>query len=139
MEKNIKIYDKTNINELYFPLSEDGQYAKKFLVPCIKNSASFYIDNVQTDLKILSIDNLVLPITINNKEYNNSYVVSPYTHYVTYSKEELKELKNPLLEVILKSILSILGIFLRTTKINKVVQVNNWLLSTNLYVDLTED
>lgn len=102
MEKNIKIYDKTNIDELDFPLSEDGIYAKKYLTPYIKNRTSFYIDNVETDLKILSIDNLVLPITINDKEYNNSYVVSPYTHYVTYSKEELKELKNPLLEIILK-------------------------------------
>lgn len=139
MEKKIKIYDKTNIEELIFPISEDGEYAKKCLIPYIKNDPSSYIDNVQTDLKILSIDNLVLPITINNKEYNNSYVVSPYTHYISYSKEELKELKNPLLEVILKGILNILGVFLRITKINKVVQVNNWMVSTNLYVDLDQN
>lgn len=139
MEKKIKIYDKTNIEELNFPISEDGEYAKKYLIPYIKNGPSSYIDNVQTDLKILYIDNLVLPITINNKEYNNSYVVSPYTHYISYSKEELKELKTPLLELILKCILNILGVFLRITKINKVVQVNNWIVSTNLYVDLDQN
>lgn len=139
MKKRIQIYDKTNIDELSFPLSEDGEYAKRYLVPFIKNGASTYIDNVQTKLKILCIDDLILPITINDTEYNNSYVVSPYTHYVTYSKEELIELKNPLLELVLKGILNILGVFLKATNINKVVHVNNWMLSTNLYVNLNKD
>ena len=98
-----------------------------------------YIENIVTDLKILKIDDILLPVNINDAEYENSYTSSLYAHYVSYAKEELYELKNPTLEIILKTVLDILGHFYKLFKIDKVVYVNNWFLSTNLYIDLSKE
>jgi len=139
MDSQIKLYDSTNIDDLFWPDTEDAYYARMYLVQMIKNGVSAYINNIQTELKIITIDNLALPITINNAEYSNSYVCSPYTHYVTYAIEELKALKSPVVEAILSCIIRILGIILKLGQINKVIHVNNWLISTNLYPELSGD
>lgn len=135
----IELYDKTNIDKLSRPSDFDGQYAYDYCVPMIQNGVQKYIKNVKTKLYLLKLDDILLPININDAEYENSYVSSLYTHYVSYTITELKELKNIFLERIFKFLLSAIGIFLKIGKINKVVYVNNWFLSTNLYLNLTEE
>lgn len=129
----IRWYDKDNLDECEWGEGEDQQYARKFLTPLIMNGVSRYIQNVNTRLGIVKVDELILPITVNDAEYGNSYVVSPYDQYITYAKEELYLMKNLTLEILLSGVLSSLGIFLRLFNINKVVIVNNWMVSTNLY------
>ena len=134
----IELYDKTNIDKLSRPSDFDGQYAYDYCVPMLQNGVQKYIKNVKTKLYLLKLDDTLLPININEAEYENSYVSSLYTHYVSYTITELKELKNAFLECMFKFLLSAIGIFLKIGKINKVVYVNNWFLSTNLYLNLTE-
>ncbi len=136
---NVFLYDKDNITSLAVPNNEDAQYAYKYLAPMIRDGVKKYIKNIDTDLKILKIDNILLPVNINNKEYKNSYTSSLYAHYVSYTKEELYELKSPVLEFILKIVFDVLGIFYKLSKIDKVIYVNNWFLSTNLYPELTKE
>jgi hypothetical protein len=90
-------------------------------------------------MMVIQLGDLVFPVTINDKEYQNSYVCSPYNHYIIYAKEELKNLKNPFLEGILTQVLNLLGSLLKAGKINRVVIVNNWLISTNLYPKVSEE
>ena len=135
----IELYDKTNIDKLSRPSDFDGQYAYDYCVPMIQNGVQKYIKNVKTKQYLLKLDDILLPININDAEYENSYVSSLYTHYVSYTITELKELKNAVLECMFKFLLSAIGIFLKIGKINKVVYVNNWFLSTNLYLNLTEE
>lgn len=137
--KKISLYDAGTIDHLPWPDTEDGRYAKQFLVPFVKHQPSHYIDNVHTQYCALTCDDLVLPISINDAEYENSYVCSPFTHYVSYAKEELVLLDNHLLRKGLSCILNGLGLLLRGCKINKTVHVNNWLVSTNLYPNMTFD
>ena len=134
----IELYDKTNIDKLSRPSDFDGQYAYDYCVPMIQNGVQKYIKNVKTKLYLLKLDDILLPININDAEYENSYVSSLYTHYISYTITELKELKNIFLERIFRFLLSAIGIFLKIGKINKVVYVNNWFLPTNLYLDLTK-
>jgi glutathione synthase/RimK-type ligase-like ATP-grasp enzyme len=94
--------------------------------------------NVQTRLMALRVDDSILPVTVNDSEINiseiyNSYVVSPISHYVTYAKEELRELEHPTLERILEILLDSLGVLLRWGEADKIVQVNNSFVSTNLH------
>lgn len=137
--KKVELYDKRNIECLVWPDTKDGEYAKKYLVPFIRDGVKSYIKNVDTEMMILQIGEYIIPITINNEEYENSYVCSPYTHYVSYALEELHELKKPVLEHVLSGIIKTIGVILKRTRLNKVVHVNNWLLSTNLYPDLTDE
>jgi hypothetical protein len=137
--KNPVLYDQSNIKQLPWPQTADGDYASRYLAPLVACGANSFIDNIITEVRVLTIDDLVLPITINDGQYENSYVCSPYTHYVTYAEAELSVLKNAKLEAILKVVLRFLGVILKCCRINRVVHVNNWLLSTNLYPELSPE
>lgn len=135
----INLYDATSIQYLSFPDTPDGQYARDFLVPLMTQNPSYYIQNINTNLMILKVDDVVLPICINHKEYNNSYVCSPYTHYISYAKQELSFLDSKFLRKSLSLLLSGLSPVFKLSRINKTIHVNNWFVSTNLYPNLTSE
>lgn len=139
MDDRIKLFDASTIETVAWPATADGEYAKKFLVPLIKNGVSHYIDNIETNLLALSIDDLVLPITINDSQYMNCYVCSPYGQYVTYAQEYIEKIKNNWVKRPLLLLVSCMGKMLRLGEINKVVVVNNWLFSINLYPHITQE
>ncbi|HVD97856.1 MAG TPA: hypothetical protein VNB90_06595 [Cytophagaceae bacterium] len=95
------------------------------------------IANVQTEVKIVSIaDKWFLPVTINNTEWENSYVCSPYTAFITYSREELdRNVKNLLLRKLIHALLYFCAGWFKRKQLNKVIHVNNFLFSTNPYPD----
>ena len=76
----MQIYDKTNIDDA--PWSD--MTMRDFLVPLVKNGTKKYFDNVETDFRVLFVDDIPLPISINESEPHNSNVCSPYAHYVDY-------------------------------------------------------
>lgn len=129
----VRFYDRNSFEDMDWPNTGDGRYARAYLEPLMLQGTRGFMINVSTNLLIARIDDLVLPLTVNEAEYENSYVCSPYTHYVRYAKQELILLQKPLLEKGLSALLSVVGWGMRHSQINKVVHVNNWLFSTNLY------
>lgn len=111
----------------------EGQYARRLLTPLIENGVSKYIDNIHTDMRVLIVDDLVLPVTVNDGEYENSYVCSPYSYYISYAKESIRFLDQSWILPGIEALLDTVGKILRRLNINKVVTVNNWLSSTTLY------
>lgn len=93
------------------------------------------IANVDTSLRALHHEGLgvTLPISVGDREYGDSYVFSPYTHYVSYAREELAMLESRAARAALGALLTPAGWLLRASRFNRAVQVNNRLLSTNLY------
>lgn len=93
------------------------------------------IENVETTYRVLRVnENLFFPITINDTEWDNSFVCSPYTAYANYSKEEIKwTIKNKILKNTLLILLNGIAKWLKNGSLNKNVHVNNFLLSTNPY------
>jgi hypothetical protein len=136
-EPSIQMFDARTIESLSWPNTEEAEQAKRFLLPLIRNGVNSYIDNLQTTLAVLLVDNIVLPLTINDAEYDNSYVCSPYGHYIGHAEEVVGRMEKPYLRWPVQKLLRVFGKFLQFAKINKVVVVNNWLLSTNLYSPLT--
>lgn len=134
----IQIYNASTIDFLYWPETEEGQYAKSYLYPMIKNGASHYIDNAETEMIAIKVDDIVFPATINNAEYENSYVCSPYTLYVNCGFEKVQTLNNPFFKRVATFFLNIFKRAFRSGKINKIIFVNNWLFTTNLYPKMTE-
>lgn len=133
------LYSRETIDTLLWPNNDFSDRVRRYIVPLMTDGVRHYIDNVETEVYALAIDDIVLPVTLNNSEYLNSYVCSPYTQYVTYLKEELHQLRSPFFEKILAAMITLLGQLLKWTEINRVVIVNNWLISTNLYPDISED
>lgn len=97
---------------------------------------STFIDNIQTNFKIIKANKTILPLSINDEEYQNSYVVSPYTAFILYSFDEVKKISNLFVRVVLRTLILLFDGFFKAFKINRVIMINNWLLSTNLYPDL---
>lgn len=131
---HIHLYDAKTIDQLDWPANEAGQYAKKILIPFVKNGINFYINNIHADIFVLKVDDLVFPVTIADTNYANSYVCTPYSHYFTFGKEYIGLLiGNRFLMQSVKSILNGLEKIMKFGKLNSVVYVNNWMFSTDLY------
>lgn len=69
------------------------------------------------------------PLTVNDAEYDNAYTSSFYNTYITYLSKELAPLGKWRLP--LQAVLGGLGAVFRLCQVNRIVQINNWLLSTN--------
>ncbi|MEO1395495.1 MAG: GNAT family N-acetyltransferase [Cyanobacteria bacterium J06634_5] len=138
--QDLKLYDAQTIETLAWPNSPSAQLVKQYWLPMMRAGASSqFINNVETQLLLLVIDDVALPITVNQQAYENAYVCSFYSHYITYAKDELTTLKFPALESVLALLLTVVGRLLKWTSINKAVIVNNWMLSTNLYPVLSAE
>lgn len=96
--------------------------------PCIRN--------VHTTLLGLDTGAHLLPVSINDGDEpaDNSYVVSPLTAYTGYAAFEIDQLDRPRWQTWpLQRLVTLIGRWLAAARINRLVQVNNWLLSTNVY------
>lgn len=133
----VKIHDKDTLDQICWPDTENSKLAREFFVPIIRKGSGLYFKNVHTEAKLLEIDGVFLPLTINNSFTPNAYVCSTYTHYVSYGIEEIDRLQNRWLRKLAKPILRLFGAFLKSGLVDKTVFVNNWLLPTNLYPTLT--
>lgn len=136
---HIELFDKSNVDELNWPETHEGQFAKKMLLPMIKNGIEPYFENVKAKMNLILIDGLVLPITINDCEKDNSYVCSFYSYYIGYGLSSAEKIKNRYLRFLIKATIKSLGTFLKIGKIDKVVSVNNWPFSTNIYPSLSPE
>lgn len=104
-----------------------------YALPLIKEGAGVYVRNVQTIFQLLQVGRHLLPITINDSEYDNSYVCSPYSTYIRYALEELYLLRSRFLQKGLGTLIGAIAPLIKRAKIDQNVHLNNWLLSTNLY------
>lgn len=129
----IAIYDSENIDQLSWGEGEENSYAKKFLLPLIKNGTNHYIENIQAEIKALCIDSHILPMTIIDGRKENSFVCSPYAHYISYALDFTKVLEKKALKNILEGFILKFGKLLDYGKVNRIIFVNSWLVPTDLY------
>jgi hypothetical protein len=109
--------------------------SQKYSDPFIGFPSNQWILNAETTMTTEEMGGFIFPVTLNEKEYESSYVCSPYNALVTYSQDELVKIKNHALRLFLKVLLKTMGGLFRAGEINKNLCVNNFLLSTNPYPD----
>lgn len=134
---HLKLYDATTIDELPWPESEEGKLAKSHLLPLIKEGPETFIQNAKTRLCVLCADDLIIPLSINEAEYQNCYLLSSY--FVAAHLQERIEKSARWYKILSKPCVALFGSLLKSMKINKVVIINNWLFTTNPYPELTND
>ncbi len=131
------LFDAATIHRLNWPATLEGDEARRWLLPFFEQGPLAFIANAHTDLRLLRVDDVLLPVTVTRYHPHNSYVCSPYNHYFAYGEEELDKLGRPRLAAMLRRLLRpVAGWFLRHG-FDEAVLVNNWLLSTNLYPALS--
>lgn len=128
--RKVKLIDKENFNEVVWPQTSWGEKISVFFKPLFDNGVETYIPNIRTQLKLVQVDDLILPLAINQKEYDNAYVVSNY-YGIHLLKEKLEKKRPFLAPAIAPFLLPLKGIF-RYLKINKVVYINTWFYSASL-------
>ena len=96
------------------------------------NSRS-WVSNCMAELTSVEIGSHLLPVTRTQYTEDNCYVCSPYASMVSYALYELQEVNHYTLRRILRSLIYCLAPLLRAADIDRVICVNNWMLSTNLY------
>ena len=70
----------------------------KAYIEGFSDSSNDLISNCETHISTFTTESGdTLPVTINNTEYQNSYVCSLYTALIPYCLEELHKLKSPIL------------------------------------------
>jgi hypothetical protein len=108
------------------------------MVPFMERGPQEYISNVTCRPSVVLGPTYALPVTETpGLVPANAYVVSPYTHYVSYLSEELRLVRSPVVRKALTLLVVAVGRFLRAGSIDRVVTINNWMLSTNLYPALS--
>lgn len=127
----VRLYDSHNIKALPWPHSSEADYAKKFLLPLMSNGLPHYAGNIHIEMMTLTVNEHIIPLTINHATHLNSFVCSAYGHYVTCAKEALAFFKPTFVQKPLQLVVSGMGNVLKT--IDRAVFVNNWLFSTDLH------
>ena len=123
---------------LLTPNSVEGFLAKypaqanDFAIQLLKSDISAFVANLQTKPIVLVTHSLSILSTVNEKEYENTHICSPYSIYVIFPKLYAKQLSTQWKLVVL-SYATLFGKAFQWMKINKVIQLNNTLSTINLH------
>lgn len=93
------------------------------------------ISNLRTQVMGLRSGERIFPITVNEAEYGDAYVCLPHTAYALYARDELRIENAGAWTPALGLLASSAGALLRAARVNKIANLDNWMLSTNLHGD----
>jgi len=136
----MQLYHPDTLEQIQWHENRAAKDAQQIWSKVMQKGARHYIRNVDCAVKLLSDKQAVyLPVVIPNPTYNNSYVCSPYGQYINYGYREVDiELgERPLAAQVSKGAIKLFEQCAPRRYFDKVVFVNNWLLSTNLYTPIS--
>jgi hypothetical protein len=134
----MRLYSKEEWAIIPWLSTEEGIKLRSFFEPILQEGTSAFVSNVESQVYILHIDDLLIPVTVNEKEYRNSYVCSMYS-FLLYTEEEMTRHRKYILRFFVYPFLTFLKLWFRWSRVNQLVIVNNFLLSTNLYPNITAE
>lgn len=106
---------------------------RAYLEAFARQGSTPLISNLRTSVMGVRSGARVFPVTINEAEYGDAYVCLPHTAYALYAKDELRIIRAGLWKPVLGLFASGAGALMRAARINRIVHVNNYMLSTNLH------
>ena len=127
---SLKLFDAKSIHLLGKKGREGGSVP--YLETLVKKGVDHFFQNISADLQLLKVGSHLLPVLIPEQK-ENAYVCSPYHHYIAYGLKFSKEMKLPFLRYCGTPFMKKFGQLVRIGQIEKVVYVNHWLFSTDLY------
>jgi hypothetical protein len=110
--------------------------AKHYVDAFAERGSTAFINNLETQVSLFQWGQHAVPLTVNNGEKARTFVCSPLVGYLDYTREELQRFPNQILAPLLRAIVECVGIILKLSDLNRIVHINNWMMSTNLPVDL---
>lgn len=121
-----------SFQEIDFEHVENRETVEPFLRN-IMGSLKGKIRNIHSDVLAIRMNDYIYPITITTKNYDDSWIVSPYGQYVISLREEIEHhISSTFMRKIMYLGTNLLSFCLRQVE-NRVIYVHNFLVSTNLY------
>lgn len=108
---------------------------RQYIEDIAQTGVKAMVSNVRTLWLALRSGDRVYPVTVNDREHGDSYVCLPRSAYVLYGREELALVDVGVLRPLLLAAISMVDALLRVARIDRIVHIDNWLLSTNLHGD----
>jgi len=110
--------------------------AQDYVAAFARDGSRRFIANLDTRVELFSWGDHVLPMTVNNGEKPGTFVCSARAGYIDYTLEELRHFPHPKLAALLGIVVKSVGPMLSLCDMDHIVHVNNWMMSTNLPIDL---
>lgn len=110
-------------------------WEQQYIDEIAKRDVAHMVSNVKTTWRALRSKDRIFPVTINDNEVGGSYVCLPHSAYILYARVELGIVDLGIFAPIMRGIIKLADSALLKAGINKIVQLDNWLLSTNLHGD----
>lgn len=106
---------------------------RAYLQAFAANPSTALIANLRTKVLGCQLGGRVLPVTVNDGEVGDSYVCLPHSAYALYGKEELRLVDVGPWAPALGLVASGAGALMRAVGLNRIVHLDNWMVSTNLH------
>jgi len=113
-----------------------NRIAQAYVAAFVQDGARRYIANLDTRVDLFAWGEHVLPVTVNSGATAGTFVCSARVGYIDYTREELRHFPDPRLAAVLGLVVSALDPLLALCDIDRIVHVSNWMMSTNLPVNL---
>src|SRR3989344_5612207 len=110
--ENMQLYSKQEWVSIPWPSTEEGGRLRSFFEPMFQEGTNAFVANVESQVYILHIDDLFIPVTVNEREYRNSYVCSMYS-FLLYTEEEMTRHRKYVLRFFLYPFLTFLKLWFR--------------------------
>lgn len=114
---------------------EGDDLARRYILGIARGGVENMVSNVCTSWLALRSGDRILPLTVNDGETGDSYVCLPHSAYILYARQELDLVDTGALKPLLRALIAIFDKALIAAGINRIVHVDNMLLSTNLHGD----
>jgi|JI10StandDraft_1071094.scaffolds.fasta_scaffold34745_2 hypothetical protein len=133
------IYDETTITSAPWPDTEEGHHARRFLTPLVREGTAGFVSD-RTILRVVGLDDLLIPIAIQEGEDDNSTNLSTFARYIRLPRAGLPQMSwHPAVITALGAVLDVFGGLLRAACIDKCVYVGSWILLRNMEPALTRN
>lgn len=135
---SVNLYDAQTFSSSQWAHMQVHASLLGYLKLLLAHGPKYYIDNINTHIKVASVDDKIIPFTISHDDCESSYVASLYNQYIGYARDELPCLVAPHMQTLCDLLLAGLGKLLRAGGVNCSLHVNNWLFSTNLTPEMSQ-
>lgn len=123
--------------ENYTPKNQYSDFIKQYFVDIVKYGTKKYISNIDTHVKILEVNDTLIPITFWNNKKQQCFTASVWWMF-QYLLLENRKTKSFFIKHIINLFWLVMIRIINYSKIYDTIFVNNLMLSTSIYPDLTQ-
>ncbi|MBZ4419376.1 GNAT family N-acetyltransferase [Myxococcus sp. RHSTA-1-4] len=133
------LYDEHALSAIPWPETPEGRFARDYLSPLLREGSTAFVSD-RTTYRVVGMDGLLIPVAINDAEYDNSPLFSNFARYITVQLA-MMDARNwgGASGWAIRRVLRSLGLMLKAARIDRCVYVDHWLVLRNLGAMLTPE